>query len=66
MIRSYDLIIQLNGCRVKTDKGDGEKLLDEICQYADELKEDFYPWIGQVFLLISFFFCFQCKLAQLS
>ena len=63
---SYDMITQLNGCRVKTGKNAGEKVLDEkalacnmLCCYADELKEDFHPWITQVFLLIYFSFVFN-------
>ncbi|KAF3337785.1 Importin-5 [Carex littledalei] len=45
----------IDNTEVKTGKGAGEKVLDEkasacnmLCCYAEELKEDFYPWIDQV------------------
>ncbi|XP_078173023.1 uncharacterized protein LOC144566859 [Carex rostrata] len=45
----------IDNTEVKTGKGAGEKVLDEkalACNmlrcYAEELKEDFYPWIDQV------------------
>ncbi|XP_078151351.1 uncharacterized protein LOC144546690 [Carex rostrata] len=49
----------MDNTEVKTGKGAGEKLLDEKASacymlwcYADELKEDFYPWIDKVARLL--------------
>ncbi|KAF3332003.1 importin-5-like protein [Carex littledalei] len=49
----------MDNIEVKTGKDAGEKVLDEkalacnmLCCYADELKEDFHPWITQVALVL--------------
>ncbi|XP_078182025.1 uncharacterized protein LOC144575680 isoform X1 [Carex rostrata] len=49
----------MDNTMVKTGKDAGEKVLDEkalacnmLCCYADELKEDFHPWITQVALFL--------------
>lgn len=49
----------------QSSSNDKPAAFDMLGCYADELKEDFYPRIDHVFLLISFFFCFQYDLVSL-